>query len=68
MVLNCQSEQEAENNICGGFLQIAYAITRKGDPDYKGDLFQCEASRCLMWRWIDLVEAKGYCGLAGKPY
>jgi len=62
------TEEEAKKNNCP-FAAISAPLNRGGES-----WFKCDASTCMMWRWISgpksglpKAEWNGYCGLAGKP-
>ena len=50
------SEEEARKRIC-------HRSLGKGGPD---KIMVCAASECMAWRWADLDELIGFCGLAGQ--
>jgi hypothetical protein len=72
-----QTEAEAKTKWCpmkrtGAFTDrgqtMAVAVNFDPRPEV-ADSCNCEASRCMMWRWFDHKRHanKGYCGLAMLP-
>lgn len=43
-------------------------IKSQSNPNFASDACRCIGAACMMWRWEDVPEQNGYCGLAGHPF
>lgn len=53
--------RQAEKRMCPLYMIAQYS--RNGVQ-----LLTCDNEKCMMWRWEDFQEEKGFCGLAGKSW